>query len=172
MHSKIALLLISFLLTACASRLFDAGRTETVLPLSRAWVDGQVVEYITTDISDLDMARMMGLNYVPRLAAAIRSQTGQSLVERVYKFPNGEQISIFQSAPNPVGVDNQDINYSPLWQVVQVRWKKSSMVQELKSEEALLAAEDRNEVELENTRIVVNCPVIRNATGQKLKGVR
>jgi len=172
MHFKITLLFITSLLTACASPFFDVGRTETVLPLSRAWVDGQIVEYITTDISDPDMARMMGSNYVPRLAAAVRSQTGQSLVERVYKFPNEEQISIFQSAPNPVGVDNQDKNYSPLWQVVQVRWKKSSLVRELKSEEALLAAQDRNEVELENTNIVVNCPVIRSATGQKLKGVR
>jgi hypothetical protein len=172
MHSKIALLFVTSLLTACASPFFDVGRTETVLPLSRAWVDGQIVEYITTDISDPDMARMMGSNYVPRLAAAVRSQPGQSLVERVYKFPNEEQISIFQSAPNPVGVDNQDKNYSPLWQVVQVRWKKSSVVQELKSEEALLAAQERNEVELENTSIVVNCPVIRCATGQKLKGVR
>lgn len=172
MHSKIALLFVTSLLTACASPFFDVGRTETVLPLSRAWVDGQIVEYITTDISDPDMARMIGSNYVPRLAAAVRSQTGQSLVERVYKFPNEEQISIFQSAPNPVGIDNQDKNYSPLWQVVQVRWKKSSVVQELKSEEALLAAQERNEVELENTSIVVNCPVIRSATGHKLKGVR
>lgn len=172
MHSKIALLLVTSLLSACASSFFDVGRTETVLPLSRAWVDGQIVEYITTDISDPDMARMMGSNYVPRLAAAVKSEKSQSLVEKVYKFPNEEQLSIFQSAPNPVGVNNQDKNYSPLWQVVNVRWKKSAFVQVLKSEEALLAAQERNEVELESTNIVINCPVIRNAAGQKLKGVR
>jgi hypothetical protein len=172
MHSKIAVLLAASLLTACASPVFDVGRTEAVLPLSRAWVDGQIVEYITTDISDPDMARMMGSNHVPRLAEAVRSPSGRSLVERVYKFPNQEQISIFQSAPNPVGADNQDRNYSPLWQVVLVRWTGSSAVRELKSEEALLAAQERNEVVLEKTPIVVNCPVIRSATGHQLKGVR
>jgi len=114
----------------------------------------------------------LGINYVPRLAGAVRSQSNQSIVERVYKFPNEEQISIFQSAPNPVGAKNDDKNYSPLWQVIQVRWKKPSVIQELKSEEALLAAQEREEVELENTNIVVNCPVIRSATGHKLKGVR
>lgn len=172
MYSKLAVLFVASLLAACASPVFDVGRTEAVLPLNRAWVDGHIVEYVTTDISDLGMARMIGSNYVPRLAGALRSPSGHSLVERVYKFPQGEQISIFQSAPNPVGADNQDRSYSPLWQVVQVRWKKLSAVQELKSEEALLAAQDRHEVELESTHIVVNCPVIRGPSGHKLKGVR
>jgi len=172
MLTKIAALSLASLLTACASPFFDVRRTEAVLPLSRAWVDNQIVEYVTTDISDPNMARMLGINYVPRLAGAMRSQSNQSIVERVYKFPNEEQISIFQSAPNPVGANNADKNYSPLWQVIQVRWKKPSVIQELKSEEALLAAQEREEVELENTNIVVNCPVIRSVTGHKLKGVR
>ncbi len=172
MLTKIAALSLASLLTACASPFFDVRRTEAVLPLSRAWVDDKIVEYVTTDISDPNMARMLGINYVPRLAGAVRSQSNQSIVERVYKFPNEEQISIFQSAPNPVGAKNDDKNYSPLWQVIQVRWKKPSVIQELKSEEALLAAQEREEVELENTNIVVNCPVIRSATGHKLKGVR
>lgn len=172
MLTKIAALSLASLLTACASPFFDVRRTEAVLPLSRAWVDNQIVEYVTTDISDPNMAKMLGINYVPRLAGAVRSQSNQSIVERVYKFPNEEQISIFQSAPNPVGANNADKNYSPLWQVIQVRWKKPSVIQELKSEEALLAAQEREEVELENTNIVVNCPVIRSVTGHKLKGVR
>lgn len=172
MLTKIAALSLATLLTACASPFFDVRRTEAVLPLSRAWVDNQIVEYVTTDISDPNMARMLGINYVPRLAGAVRSQSNQSIVERVYKFPNEEQISIFQSAPNPVGANNADKNYSPLWQVIQVRWKKPSVIQELKSEEALLAAQEREELELESTNIVVNCPVIRSATGHKLNGVR
>jgi hypothetical protein len=164
--------LASWLLAGCASPLFDVGRTETVLPLNRAWVDGQIVEYVTTDISDLAMARMMGANHVPALAAAVRSPPGQSLVERVYKFPNAEQISIFASAPNPVGAENQDRSYSPLWRVVLVHWKDPTLKRELKSEEDVLAAEEKHELSLEITGIVVNCPVTRNAGGQALKGVR
>lgn len=161
------------LLAGCASPLFDVNRSETVLPVHRAWVDGRVVEYVTTDISDLAMARMMGANHVPVLAAAIRSGApGQSLVERVYKFPNEEQISIFQSAPDPVGAENRDRSYSPLWRVVMVRWTDPAKRRELKSEEQLLAAEDAKQVSLEVTDIVVNCPVTRSASGQALKGVR
>ena len=143
-----------------------------MLPVSRAWVDGRIVEYITTDISDQAMARMMGANHVPALAAAIKSVPGQSIVERVYKFPNEEQISIFQSAPSPVGAENRDRSYSPLWRVVMVRWNNPAMGRELKSEEELLAAEDKKQVSLELTDIVVNCPVTRSASGQALRGVR
>ncbi|MDZ7856862.1 hypothetical protein [Sphaerotilus sp.] len=42
----------------------------------------------------------------------------------------------------------------------------------MKSEEALLAAEEKSEVALEVTDIVVNCPVTRAAGGQALRGVR
>lgn len=159
-------------LSGCASAVFDVGRTETVLPLSRAWIDGRVVEYVTTDISDLAMATMMGVNHVPRLAEAVRAPAGRSLLERVYKFPNAEQISIFQSAPNPVGAANKDRSYSPLWRVVLVRWSNPRFTRELKSEESLLAAEQNRELTLEVTEIVVNCPVTRGSGGQALKGVR
>ena len=172
MRSTNFLIVATSLLAACASPLFDVGKSETVLPLSRAWVDGRIVEYVTTDISDLAMARMMGANHVPGLAAAARLPPGSSLVERVYKFPNEEQISIFQSAPNPVGSENQDRSYSPLWRVVLVRWSGQNIKRELKSEEELLAAEAKKEVALEVTGIVVNCPVTRTTKGQALKGVR
>lgn len=170
---RVALLALAIpLLTACASPLFDVGRSETVLPVSRAWVDGRVVEYITTDISDLAMATKVGANHVPRLAAAVHAGPGHNLLERVYKFVGNEQISVFQSAPYPVGAENRDRDYSPLWRVVWVRWKDPASRRELKSEEDVLAAEQRSEVVLELTDIVVNCPVTRRASGQALRGVR
>jgi hypothetical protein len=172
MRSKLLLSVALALLSACASPIFDVGRTETVLPLSRAWVDGRVVEYITTDISDAAMAQMMGANHVPGLASAISLPRGSSIVERVYKFPGEEQISVFQSAPNPVGAENKDRSYSPLWRVVLVRWSGHASQRELKSEEELLAAEEKKELFLELTDIVVNCPVTRDGKGQSLRGVR
>ena len=173
-NRAIGLTLLAFLvlLTGCASPIFDVGRTETVLPVSRAWVDGRVVEYVTTDISDAGMARMMGANHVPRLAEAVRATPATSILERVYKFPDGEQISIFQSAPRPVGGENQDRGYSPLWRVVMVRRMQPQLVRELKSEERLLAASEKQELSLELTDIVVNCPITRDSGGQALRGVR
>lgn len=172
MRSFIALAVTASLLTACASARFDAGRSETVLPLNRAWVDGHIVEYVTTDISDAAMARTVGVNHVPGLSAAARMPLGSSLVARVYKFPKEEQISVFQAAPDPVGAENQDRSYSPLWRVVLVRWSDHAVRRELKSEEELLMAEEKKDVALEVTDIVVNCPVTRGAKGEFLKGVR
>ena len=168
----LSVILSCLLLAACASPLFDVGRTETVLPLSRAWVDGKVVAYVTTDISDLAMARMMGANHVPGLAAALKAGPGNPLLQRVYRFSADDQISIFQSAPSPIGYGNLDRNYSPLWRVVLVRWIKPEERRELRSEEEVLAAQEKNQVELEVTEVVVNCPITRASTGQALRGVR
>jgi len=160
------------LLSACASPVSDGDRTEVVLPLKRAWADGRKVEYITTDVSDAAMARMAGANFVPRLAVAIPKAGQPSVLERVYQFPGGEQISIFQSAPTPAGPANADRNYSPLWRIVLVQWRSPDRVRELKSEEELLAAEDKGEVTLNITHVVANCPVVRAADDRALQGVR
>jgi len=167
-----ALTFILFALSGCATSTFDAGKSETVLRLQHAWVDGRPVEYVSTDISDAGMAKQNGLNFVPRLADALPVEGRKSLVERVYKFTNGEQISIFPSAPAPTGGSNADANYSPLWRLVMVTWQKPERLHELKSEEELLAAEERGEVSLNITNIVVNCPIIRSTDGARLAGSR
>ena len=172
MRSTRELVLIVSLLTGCANPVFDVGRTETVLPLNQAWIDGRIVEYVTTDISDSAMALMMGVNYVPRLSQAAKASPGSSLLERVYKFQIDEQISVFQSAPNPVGAENRDRSYSPLWRLVLVKWVIPAKRRELKSEEEILTAQERREVELDVTDIVVNCPITRSRGGQSLRGVR
>jgi len=162
----------ALLLSACANPAPGQGATQTTLPLHRAWVEGRQVEYVTTDISDAGMARQEGVNHVPRLALAIPAPGRPSLVERVYKFVNGEQITVFQSAPLPTGGANVDRSYSPLWRMVLVRWLRPGAVRELRSEEEVLAAQERGDIALEVTDIVVNCPITRSVDGLALKGVR
>jgi hypothetical protein len=53
-----------------------------------------------------------------------------------------------------------------------VHWKNPALVRELTSEEALLAAEEKQELSLEITEIVVNCPITRDQRGKALRGVR
>ncbi len=166
------LLAAALLLVACVGPAPGRVGGETTLPLHRAWVEGRQVEYVTTDISDAAMALKEGVNYVPRLARAIPAPGQPSLVERVYKFVDGEQITVFQSAPRPTGGANADPSYSPLWRVVLVRWRQPQAVRELRSEEAVLAAQERGELTLTLTDIVVNCPITRSVDGQALKGVR
>jgi hypothetical protein len=157
-----SLWLTVLLVSGCAQHFVQ--RNETVLPVSRAWVDGRQVEYVTTDISDAAMAKAIGVNYVPRLRRAIGAP--QSVLERVYKFSADEQNSIFQSAPHPVGALNADTAYSPLWRLVLVTWRSPHTARVLKSEEELLAAEDAGQVRLELTDIVVNCPVTKAVDGE------
>lgn len=160
-------LLSGLLLGACAA----PRPGETALPLHHAWVDGRRVEYVTTDISDAAMAAEAGVHHVPRLAGAIGAGSA-SLTERVYKFADATQISVFASGPAALGAARPDPNYSPLWRLVLVRWKPGQPPRELRSEEAVLAAQASGEVELDVTGIVVNCPVTRGADGSGLRGLR
>lgn len=129
-----------------------------------AWVDGRPVHYITTDVSDTAVARMMNANYAPRLRDALpprpRPPSWRTALERVYKVTNHDQPSIFQSAPNPTGPDSRDRQYSPLWLMVEVHWLDGMTPRELRSETEVLAAEDAGEVSLLVTEIVVNCPIV------------
>lgn len=168
---------LALVLTACSTEPVAPKPPEVVLPLNRAWVDGREVHYVSTDVSDAEMARALGLNHVPRLADALPSASGgaaatRSVVERVYLFPQGEQINVFPSAPRPTGSANADKSYSPLWRVVMVHWQAAATRRELRSEEAILAAQDKGELALTVTPVVVNCPIVRSVDGQPLRGVR
>jgi hypothetical protein len=164
-------IVVLFLISGCAGTATTKPRSEVTLPLNHAWVDGQRVEYVTTDISDQTMAKALGVNFVPRLADALPTGGQRSLVERVYKFTDDSQITVFQSAPLPTGAENKDKSYSPLWRMVMVRWNAPNTARELKSEEEVLAATDSGELSLEVTGIVINCPITRSVDGLPIKGV-
>lgn len=54
--------------------------------------------------------------------------------------------------------------------LVVLRWKPGAALHTLTSEEAVLAAEEKGEVEVTRTKIVANSPVVR-ARGAALQGV-
>lgn len=148
------------------SALAESANTRQVveLPLVSGWYEGREVLYVTTDVSDAGAAKEMGANYVPRLANALTpaerapGQTGA--VERIYRVVNFKQGSILPSIPEPVGAANRNRNYSPIWQVYQVTWAASSKPYLLRSEEDLLAAEEKGLLSIGKSNIVVNCPVV------------
>lgn len=157
-------------LAACttATRQVAKPAPTIALPVFQAWVQGRAVRYISTDASDQAFAQRMGINHAPRLSASLpaagdRSQARPSVLERVYMFHDEVQINVFQSAPDPVGPDSRDAAYSPLWRAVMVRWLSLAHRQELRSEEDILAAEDRAWISTELTSIVINCPIVAPA---------
>jgi hypothetical protein len=135
------------------------------LPLLTGWFEGRRVRYITTDVSDAAVAQAKGVNFVPRLKEVLPEAPGAaqrvgSPLERVYGFDDGVQAPVFPSVPLPVGSSSRSLGYTPLWRLVQVRWKAGAAPRELRSEEAILDAEDRGELRLVVTDVVLNCPVL------------
>ncbi len=130
------------------------------LPLLSGWYDGDVVFYITTDVSQQEMARAAGANYVPRMRHALRTpEPGQpTAVDRVYKFSNFEQGSVFPSAPQPDG--DTDAEYTPIWVVYLVTWLPGSTPHLLRSEQEIADAEQKRLVRIAATDVVVNCPIL------------
>lgn len=135
------------------------------LPLRSGWFEGEAVHYLTTDASDAETARKLNANFAPGLAAALRDPTARGLVARIYKFTNVDQGTVLPSAPTPLGFENRDRGYSPLWVLIEVTWADPRQARLLTSEEEVLAAQDKLEVVLEDTGIVVNCPVVVSARG-------
>lgn len=131
------------------------------LPLVAAWYKGKSAYYIQTEASDQQVAKQQGVNFVPGLASAI----GAGAVDDIYVVTNFNQANVIPSAPIPAGPDNNDTDYSPLWQVSTVTWNQDQTPHTLKSEKKVLAAEAAGLVTITKTNIVVNCPVIFTPQG-------
>ena len=156
------LVFVLLLLSGCAH--LDAP-DQVSLRLLTGWIDGNPVYYVTTDVSDRDMARKMGANYAPRLYHAIPSYPKppqlKTILERVYAFPQGSQENnVFASAPEPLGYESEDANYSPVWLMYMVEWLVKENIQELRSEGDIFKAEAKGWVKITRTNVVVNCPVV------------
>lgn len=143
------------------------------MPLQQGWFEGQSVFYITTDASDAEVAKKLGANFSPRLVHALpplaADQNGKripSSVDKVYAFPNFAQANVFASAPKPMGYQSTETAYTPIWLMVTVTWKPGHTPRALKSEDAVLDAEEKGFVVVTSTGVIVNCPIVhRGALG-------
>ncbi|WP_431685692.1 DUF7482 domain-containing protein [Hahella sp. NBU794] len=162
---RLAIWVFALALPGCAGQGYsNAHGPQVDVAVHPAWYDGERVYYITTDVSDRDMAAMMQANYAPRLKDAIpdypKPPQVRTVLERVYRVRNFDQPSIFPSAPEPPGSKSVNIQYSPLWLMYEVVWKAGVAPVELKSEEQVFVAESQGKLEIHRTDIVVNCPVV------------
>lgn len=176
--SRAIVLLATVGLAGCASTASaPAGVQGSVtLPLQTAWFEGRKVRYVTTDVSDAEVARAKGANFVPRLrdllVAAPGSPRRSMPVERVYSIEGFAQPTVFPSVPSPVGAGSTSRAYSPLWRMVKVQWQPGRTTRELRSEEAVLDAEERGDVKLVLTEVILNCPVVALDGDPPLTGAR
>jgi hypothetical protein len=174
--SILSSLLLLVLSAACADLpVRQPAKPSVSIPVLPGWFEGEVVHYVTTDVSHADVATSKGANFAPRLAYALndgpRTPGRPSSVDKVYSVANFQQASIFASAPNPVGAASRDTAYSPLWQMVKVVWRPGKAPRTLKSEEDVLAAVDSGDVTTEVTPVVLNCAIVARGPAGALTGV-
>ncbi len=123
--------------------------------LHNALVDGEPAHFIRTDASDEEFAGTEKLVHVPLLAEALGASEGLS---KVYLFPDADgQDTILSTAPHMP-------DYSPAFRVHLVRFTGSQ--EALDAESAVIAAANAGMVEVEETDIVVNYPVVKWPGGE------
>lgn len=139
------------------ARIFgERGDKQVILPLVNCWYNGAQMLYIQTDASDPSVAKAQDVNYVPGLAGAANS----SFVDDIYVVTNFKQYNVIASEPHPIGPQNIDPNYTPLWQVSNVTWNKGVTPHVLTSEADILTAASNGELTVNKTDVIVNCPVL------------
>ncbi|MEX2550969.1 MAG: hypothetical protein WD638_12145 [Nitriliruptoraceae bacterium] len=137
--------------------------TDVRLPPVAGFYDGQQIFFVHPEASDAEVAEalteMMGGS--PVLVVPELAEVAAAARDDVYVFANGLegmgplgfQPDVFASVPG-------DDDYSPLRTVVEVSWNDDDAARELTSADEVEAAADAGEVELTETDVVVNMPVL------------
>lgn len=133
------------------------------IPLTRGFVDGNEVFYISTEASDEGLANQLTevtgfrVVYTPALA-----NTPASALASIYAFANGiEGAGPLGFQPNVADSQPGDPEYSPLWRINMVEWQDGATPRELTSEGEILAAQQAGDVAITVTEMVVNCPFVQ-----------
>jgi hypothetical protein len=142
------------------------------IPLTKGYVNGNEVFYITTDVSDnrtaAHLTNITGfkVNYAPVLA-----QAPNASIANIYEFKNGINGTGPQGfQPNVADSQPGDENYSPLWRVNLVEWEQGVTPRELKSQSDIISAQKNGELTIMPTNIIVNCPFVQwNGGSMKIR---
>ena len=138
--------------------------TESIsVPVSKGYVNGNISFFIATDasvkevVSSVTNTTNFNINYAPSLA-----NTSESARQQGYVFTNGItgegqagfQLPVASSAPN-------DEKYSPLFEINYVKWNDNSNARVLKSVNEVLEAQNKGEISITKTNIVINSPSVQ-----------
>src|SRR5215469_9643798 len=132
------------------------------LPLTRGYVNGFEVFYISTEASDKGLADHLTNFTHSRVsfAPALKNAPPQSLAN-IYVFRNGiKGPGALGFQPNVPDSQPGDPGYSPLWRINNVEWKQGISPKELKSETDILSAQKNGELTVSSSDAIVNCPFV------------
>ncbi len=141
------------------------------MPLSRGYVNGKIAYFITTGASDNQTAVEISnnlkikVNFAPSLAfipESFRQQGYEFLIGVRGQGAFGFQLLVASKPPT-------DKDYSPIVQLNFVKWNSnitgynnhtSNTVNELKSVNEIIAAQNNKELTIAKTNILINSPAV------------
>jgi hypothetical protein len=155
----ITVLVLSMLLTACNAQAQTSGNFAQV-PAGRAYAEGKEIFFSHTEASDPAIAeKLTNMMKSPVLYVPALAKVPADVLADVYVFENGVsgkgplgfQPDVFNNPPGTEG-------YSPLRQIILVKWADGVQARELKSAADVAAAEAGNELTTSQSGVVVNMP--------------
>jgi hypothetical protein len=160
-HLKgISFIFLVLVLASCAPKQ-EMGST-AVLPVGRAYAEGQEIYFMHTEASDADVAQLLTdmmdspVLHVPSLADAPASALAD-----VYVFTNGlEGMGPLGFAPDVFDATPGTEGYTPLRRLNLVTWVDATAARELRAAAEVLAARDSGEVTIEQPGVVINMPFV------------
>ncbi len=159
--AMVGLLTLSVLLAGCNLQTTSGGSFAEI-PAGKAYAEGKEIYFSHTEVSDPQIAETLTnmmkspVFYVPSLASV-----PEEALANVYVFENGIkgdgplgfQPDVFD---NPPGTDG----YSPLRQIILVKWVEGDKASELKSVAEITQAESEGKLTTSVPGVVVNMPFI------------
>jgi hypothetical protein len=136
------------------------------IPVSTGFIDGKIAYFIATDASTQEVASSVSnttgfkVNYAPTLA-----NTSDSARQPGFVFVNGfsgeeggplgSQLSVATAVPG-------DPDYSPLFDINYVQWNtnNTSEIRILKSADEIFDAQQKGELTITKSNVVINSPAI------------
>lgn len=139
------------------------------VPTVKGFAEGQEVRFIHTEASDSQVADMLAkMMDSPVLLVPSLARAPEEMLADVYVFTNGIkgegpfgfQPDVFDSPPG-------DPRYSPLRGVNLVAWNSAASPRVLKSTAEVRKLEEKGEVTITGTGIVVNMPFLTWPGGRR-----
>ncbi|MGN6351345.1 MAG: DUF7482 domain-containing protein [Candidatus Nitrosocosmicus sp.] len=148
----------------------ESNITSISIPVSKGYVNGKIAYFISTDATEKQIVSSVSnttkfiINYAPVLA-----DTPQSTHQQGYVFingikgggqPNDFQLPVASAIPNSTN-SSENKEYSPLFQINYVKWNNNSNPRILTSVDQIMDAQNKGELTIIKTNIVINSPFIQ-----------
>lgn len=157
----VSLLILIAILSACNTQADTTGSYASI-PAGKAYAEGKEIFFSHTEASDKAIAeKLTNMMKSPVLFVPSLADVPSASLANVYVFENGVagkgplgfQPDVFNNPPGTEG-------YSPLRQIILVKWADGAGAAELKSEADVLAAESAGKLSTAPSGVVVNMPFI------------